>query len=296
MTDSKSSFEELAYRGTPRTWDDDIIDDFFAVPGRHLGIFGMSGGGKTQSAYQVAIELFNRGETIVWFDTGKSSEVLRLLDLCDLRIIIPEGYGVDIELIKEIPHKFEIVNTVTEAEAIAAIQTGVANVIMLRPFFQDAAEAGRHTASFMSALIEAAKKYQLPPKTVLIIDELQAVAPAQGYELNSAHKQAGIALAHNIDQLRSWGVRIIGMGQNWGKVLKSVRSQFPCLLIRRGVEFYSDESRLSKFNSTFRQLTVKQFIFVFSDRVFTKPLPAPWYGDGAELGTVRYLFDQKKSQ
>ena len=45
LTDEFGGFEEPAYKGMARTWDDDIIEDFFEISGRHLGIWGMSGSG-----------------------------------------------------------------------------------------------------------------------------------------------------------------------------------------------------------------------------------------------------------
>ena len=275
-----------------RNWDPKIASDFFNVPGRHLGIFGHSGVGKTQSTFWIVAEMVNRGkETIVWFDTGKSSDLLRLLDFNDLVAIIPVGYDITLSYKQE-----EYRGHITKKffthlnHAFNLIEKEKINIIMLRPFLQDQITCTIETTDFFSELMERAKRYDLPVPMTLILDEIQYIAPSDGYEFNKAQKSVIVALGHNIDQLRSWGIRIVGVGQDWGKVHRGVRNQFKCLLIRQGTFFYNDAPRLAKFNQTWEMLGQDQMVFVFSDRYFTDPLYAPFYGDGEEIGTIRYVF------
>lgn len=289
-------FEEPVCQGFETDYMDDVMrTDFFDVRGRHAGVFGMSGSGKTTLSYMLVSEFVTRGSCIGWFDTGKSAEVLRLIDFQDIQLLIPHGFDVKIEFAegyedyaKHISKRF--VND--SIEALHRFDKKKINIVCIRPFYNKPDEAGKVTAEFMEALIDTAKLYLLPKDTTLFLDELQHIAPARGYELNSAHKQAGNALAHNIDQLRSWGVRVIGMGQDWGKVLKSVRSQFPVLFIKRGVFFYKDDPHLCKYNDRWKVLGDEQFVYVTSRKVFTEPIKAPFFGDGGDIGRLMYLYNQ----
>jgi hypothetical protein len=128
---------------------------------------------------------------------------------------------------------------------------------------------------------------------VLLLDEIQFIAPSEGYEFNLKHKITATTLGHNIDQIRSWGVRIIGLGQDWGKVHRGVRNQFKCMILRQGTFFYNDAPRLSKFNKRWEILAQDEFVFVFNDRYFSDPITAPYYGDGSEIGLIRYIRPQK---
>jgi hypothetical protein len=286
-------YDEPVTRGLTTDYlDQHIISDFIEVSGRHCGIFGMSGSGKTQLSYMLVPEFLNRNATVAWFDTGKSSEVLKLLDFHDIHFIMLEGHDVEPRWVKgKEDYEKGITKTFVqdEDEAMASIIKNTINIICIRPFYTEPEEASQHTAEFMKSLIEHAARYSLPDDMVLFLDELQHIAPAQGYELNMAHKKAGTKLAHNIDQLRSWGVRIVGMGQDWGKVLKSVRSQFPVLMIKRGVFFYKDDPHLSLFNSLWKALPDDRFVYVNSRKTFTEPIACPFYGDGKELGQLRYI-------
>lgn len=273
----------------PRNWDEKIKADFFNIPGRHLGIFGHSGVGKTQSAFGLVSEFIGR-ETVVWFDTGKSSDLLRLLDFADINAIIPAGH--DIALSYKIPeYEGHILKSFfdTPRDAFKALDTKMINVIMLRPFIQQADVNSIATKQFFDTLILMASRYELPVPMTLFLDEVQFIAPSDGYEFNRKQRDATTTLGHNIDQLRSWQVRLCCLGQDWGKVHRGVRNQLKCLIIRQGVFFYSDAPRLARFNKTWEILAQDLFIFVFSDRFFSDPIPAPFYGDGNEIGTIRYL-------
>ena len=294
---SDDIYEEPTMQGFETDYMDNVIrKDFIDVSGRHAGIFGMSGSGKTTLSYMIVSAFVDLKACIIWFDTGKSAEVLRLIDFCDIHFIIPHGYDIKIEYYKGYEHYIDhITKTYIDdsLEALSKIKPDKINVICIRPFYQKPEEAGTKTAEFMEALIEISKLYILPPDTVLFLDELQHIAPAKGYELNSQHKKAGNMLAHNIDQLRSWGVRVIGMGQDWSKVLKSVRSQFPVLFIKRGVFFYKDDPHLNKYNERWKVLDDDQFVYVTSRKIFTEPIKHPFYGDGNDIGRLMYLYNKQ---
>ena len=296
MVYNEDLFEEPTMQGFETDYMDNVIrNDFINVPGRHAGLFGMSGSGKTTLSYMLVSAFVDEGACLIWFDTGKSAEVLRLIDFRDIHFIIPHGYDIKIEWNKGYEHYNDHIKKTfidDSLEALSKIDKDYINIICIRPFYQKPEEAGTKTAEFMEALIEVSKLYMLPSDTVMFLDELQAIAPAKGYELNAAHKRAGNMLAHNIDQLRSWGVRVIGMGQDWSKVLKSVRSQFPVLFIKRGVFFYKDDPHLNKYNERWKVLDDNQFVYVTSRKVFTEPIRHPFYGDGGEIGRLMYLYNQ----
>jgi hypothetical protein len=274
-----------------RNWDPKIQNDFFDVPGRHLGIFGHSGVGKTQSAFWLIAEFVKRAEEcIVWFDTGKSSDLLRLLDFADIKAFIPIGRDITIKLNDEKYeghiHKFYFN---TPRDAFRALDPSMINVIMLRPFIINSEACSEATVVFFDTLIEMASEYELPIPMVLFLDEIQFLAPSDGYEFSRSQKKVINTLGHNIDQIRSWQIRIIGLGQDWGKVHRGVRNQFKNLILRQGVFFYSDAPRLAKFNKSWEIMKPDEFYFVFSDRFFTDPINARFYGDGRNIGTIRYI-------
>jgi hypothetical protein len=281
-----------------RNWDPKIGIDFFNQPGRHLGIFGHSGVGKTQSAFWVVAEMINRGEeTLVWFDTGKSSDLLRLLDFEDIVALIPSGCDITVKYYQD-EYKGHITKKyfASPEHAFNLIEKGKINILMLRPFLQNSEQSTIETTEFFSILIDKAARYELPVPMSFILDEIQYLAPSEGHEFSKKQKSVTVILAHNIDQLRSWGIRIIGVGQDWGRVHRAVRSQFKCLLLRQGVFFYSDAPRLAAFNKTWEMLGQDQMIFVFSDRYFSDPMYAPFYGDGDDIGQIRYILPKRAVQ
>lgn len=278
-----------------RNWDPKINADFFDVEGRHLGIFGHSGVGKTQSAFWLIAEFAKqKKETIVWFDTGKSSDLLRLIDFADLKCFIPKRRDIHLQWKDKKYaghlHKF-FFNT--PRDALSNLDPDKINIIMLRPFIINSLSCSVATKEFFETLIEMASDYELPVPMALFVDEIQFIAPSDGYEFSREQKQVITTLGHNVDQIRSWGIRIIGLGQDWGKVHRGVRNQFKCLIIRQGTFFYSDAPRLASFNWKWEILNPEEFIFVFSDRWFTDSLGARFYGDGKDIGTIRYIRPKK---
>ncbi len=274
-----------------RNWDPKINADFFDVEGRHLGIFGHSGVGKTQSAFWLIAEFANqKKECIVWFDTGKSSDLLRLIDFADLKCLIPSPFDIQIQW-KDKRYEGHLSKYYfnTPRDAFTNLDPSKINIIMIRPFIINSLSCSVATKEFFDALIEMASEYELPVPMALFLDEIQFIVPSDGYEFSREQKQVITTLGHNIDQIRSWGVRIIGLGQDWGKVHRGVRNQLKCLIIRQGTFFYSDAPRLATYNKKWEILAPDEFIFVFSDRWFTSPLGAQFYGDGKDIGTIRYI-------
>ena len=74
-----------------------FYDEFLTQHGKHLFIFGTTGGGKTQKGYAM-MDWLKHLENQIWFDTGKTNEILPLLCMDrKVRIIIPTGTDIRIE-------------------------------------------------------------------------------------------------------------------------------------------------------------------------------------------------------
>ena len=74
-----------------------FYEEFLCQHGKHLFTFGTTGSGKTQKGYAF-VDWLKYLETQIWFDTGKTNEILPLLCMGrKIRIVTPSGTDVVIE-------------------------------------------------------------------------------------------------------------------------------------------------------------------------------------------------------
>ena len=259
---------------------------------------GITGSGKTQGLYWILDGLINRGkkETIVWFDTGKSSEILTLAKFKPLKLLIPESLDVSIHIndnVNDNINDIEKENVIDFKDVWRSLDEEKINVVCFEPFVLEPDIYTQIVARLFKELIKLAHDYALPVPLAVFYDEFHKVAPARGHGLNEKHYRYGAIIQLNVERLRSLKVRFVATTQAWTKIRKGVRSSFNWLFCRRGANFGNDETKLQRFNPLFDRLQTDEGIIVFPTRLFTDVLKLPGYGDGEEIGIVRYagVFD-----
>lgn len=284
-----------------------LIKNLYKRSGQHVVIGGITGSGKTQLLYYIMENLIvhHPKEKIIWFDTGKSGEILQLSTFKKpLRIFIPEDADhvrtVQIERranVKEF--LWEVFSFSKPNEIFDNLLDDGINIISLEPYYQDDTNAyTKHLDEFFKILFKRAMNYSLKPPLAIFIDELHSVAPSQGNSFNEEHMQAGVRFQRNIERLRSAGVRIIGAIQDWTKLRRGVRTAFQWIVIKRGLSFSpKDLPQLAKYNQKWWSLDIEASAWVFPNRDFHNDyLITPFYGDGRRLGKVYYLEEENKSK
>ena len=282
--------------------EDITIPHFFKKPGQHCLIGGITGSGKTQMLYYILDNLIKHHprETIIWFDTGKSAELLRLSDFRPLKLFVPqdkeaardikiyptEGSSVDYEVFKF--ESYPILFDNLDASRI--------NVMCFEPFYQE--DIGKYTTAineFFKNLFDLAMQDLLITPLAIFVDEVHSVAPSTGMAFNDEHTRAAVRFQRNIERLRSAGVRIIGTIQDWTKLRRGVRTSFQWIVIKRGMTFTErDLPQLARYNEKWWKLHIESSVWVFPDRSFySKYVETPFYGDGKKKGKVRYMEEIK---
>lgn len=285
-------------------------------PGKHILAQGYTGAGKTNLMNWLVQGFFHsrtlapssQWETIVWFDRGKSSEILTLAKIAPLRLIIPEGCNIEVNLFDETdPSIYEIeqVHFSTPTQVWHILDRDKINVICIQRFLLDPSKFSAIVAKIFKSLILDSFNYNihplntpsscLLPRITIFIDEINNLAPSKGQGAGSREEaQAGAWIQQNIEQLRSQGIRLIGSVHGWRKVRPGVRSSFPCHIALPGAYYpASEKPKLSRFNPLFEKLERGQACFVFEQDVFSDPFRLPGLGDGKDLGFLKYYGQMK---
>lgn len=239
-------------------------------------------------------------ETVVWFDRGKSSEILQLCRMSPCRIIIPESCGIKTEFFDpDNQFDIEIVKFSNYTDMWHMLDRDRINIISVFPYLSDPAMVGPTTAKIFKVLVREAKKYNIIPKNTtkgnkspaiaLFIDELHNIAPSRGQGL-ADQEGAGAIIQLNAEQLRSRKIRLIGTTHGWRKLRPGLRVSFQWIVIQRAANFPSAEQpKLSRFNREFEKLDKGWAMIVFPNRVFTDRIKLPFYGRPDEsIGYVWY--------
>jgi hypothetical protein len=247
-------------------------------------------------------------ETLVWFDRGKSSEVLQLSRMAPVRLLIPESCDVDVTFFtdpedEEVQH-YEIEKRYFQdpKEVWNLLDRDHINVLCLQRFILHPSLVAPTTAKLFEALILKAMNYDLKPagysyslmkgknpRVAVFLDELNNIAPSRGQGF-SGDQQAGAILQHNAEQLRSQNVRLVASSHGWRKLRPGIRSSFQFLISLRGANYPSSEQpKLYRFNRLFEKLEPGQAIIAFPTKTFTDKIRIPWYGKGEDLGYIRYI-------
>lgn len=276
-------------------WIGKFEREFLKKPGEHLMEIGITGSGKTQGLYWILDGLLknSKNETIVWFDSGKSSEILTLAKLGALNIILPAQTEIRIEcsdadiIQKEFINPTEIWTGLLEKDRI--------NIVCLAPYILSPSVYTKVFTKLFTSLIRMAHDYAIPVPMALFIDEFHRIAPSKGNAIDWNQMVMGAAIQHNIETLRSLHVRLICSTHGWMKIRAGVRNSFNWIMPRRGAHFSGDQPKLNRFNPLFEKLDTDQGIITFPTKIFTDLIHFPYYEIGEDIGSVRYVgvFENK---
>lgn len=270
-------------------WISKFSREFLSRPGEHLIEIGITGSGKTQGLYWILDGLLHHSpdETIVWFDTGKSSEILTLAKLRALNVIRPALTEIKIQcadsdiIQKEFTDPNKIWTDLLEKDRI--------NVVCLEPYILDPSVYTKVMTKLFTGLIRLAHDYAVQVPMGIFIDEFHRIAPSKGNAIDWHQMVMGAALQHNIETLRSLHVRLVCSTHGWLKIRSGVRNSFNWVMPRRGAHFSGDQPKLHRFNPLFEKLNTDEGIITFPTKIFTDIIHFPYYDKGEDLGSVRYI-------
>lgn len=274
-------------------WVRRLRTEFLQAKIQHCMVVGTTGSGKTTVLRYLAdgfLECSKRN-TIVWFDSGKSHEILTLAAGLSsphpLNLIIPRT--MDVEIVPAEGYEFDIRKSFVRepGEVWEKLIRSRINVIMIEPYNRRADKFAKIIKQIFSELIENAFEYRLPVPLRLFYDELNKIVPGKGHALNAEHAAAGADVEYSTETIRSLGVGLVGSTQGWTDCRKGVREHFTWQIVKRGTEF--SRGRMSKFNAVFEKLPEENAIIVYPNKIFSDAIRIPFYGDGEEFGSVRYI-------
>jgi len=275
-------------------WQKRFKDECLSVFGQHILEIGITGSGKTQGLYWILEGLSKLDqETLVWLDTGKSSEILTLALFKPLRILIPYGFDIDISLNENFKqrdqlHEIEIDYIMDLRSLWLDLERDVINVICLQPYIFDPKTYAKIFAEIFKMLIIYAHNYRLPIPLSVFFDEFHVVAPSKGHGIVGVDN-VGSLIQLNIEKLRSLKVRFVATSQGWYKLRKGVRDCFSWIMVRRGGYFTPEQRRLNRYSRNFELLNTDSAIIVFPNRIYSDIVHLPRYPDGEQIGNIRYL-------
>lgn len=254
-------------------------------PGQHIMVIATTGFGKTNVLEFIAEGLREtaRDETIVWFDSGKSSEFLVLGQFAPLNIIIPRTMNIDVNAegmdirVRHMDHATDVWSLLIRSRI---------NIVCVEPYADDPEVFVPVIIKMFRNLIRRAKTYDLPVPLTVIYDEFNNVAPGKNNAHSPEHNRLGAVMQFNVEKLRSFGIRFVGSTQGWTDVRKGMRKHFHWTFAKNGAQF--TEGRMSRYNPIFESLAENEGILVYPDQKFSDVIRFPYYGEGEDYGTVRY--------
>lgn len=284
MTDKEDDGGAILYR---------FGRECLAKPGEHILISGYTGSGKTTTMFYLYDGLGEFAkDTKVWFDSMKSEEALTLLTMGPIRFLVPKGCMLSIKINDEMKnkiHPYEIVEMSDYLNPWKDLRADWSNVICLSAYLVDPSLYAATMGAVFTNLIWLAHKKKIITPMTIFFDEIHNIAPSNGHAYDHKHTKAGLVVQHNVERLRSMGIRIIGSTQGNYKLRKGVRSCFNWLIVKRGTTFYrGEESKLYDFNPKWGKLDNLQMVIVFPDRVFSNPLKIKFYTRGSDVGVMDY--------
>jgi hypothetical protein len=280
-------------------WNAILRNGFFKRPGEHALVVGATGTGKTQCLYYLLGGLRTHApkERIVWFDTGKSSEILGLAEQYPVMVHSPDGTTVEIKskhpvitapdriLQKQFAHPTELWDNMVPDRI---------NVVSVEPFFPDPKHYSQEITEIFRILILKARAYGFEDAGMIpmaiFMDEIQWVVPSERTALNRQHNEGAKWFQRNIELLRSMDMRIVASTQGWTKLRAGARDSFGWLFIKRGAHFsFTDRPSLAKWNRLFARLPDAGMRIVMPDQTYSKDIIiTEFYGDAKRLGTIKY--------
>lgn len=276
-------------------WQREFIRQFVQRPGQHLLEVGRTGTGKTQYLYYM-VDLFRNyapNEALVWFDIGKTSEILTLAACWGpVQLITLEGCEIHID--SEQRYDIRQVQVSECKDVWRVIDPTRLNVASFEPFILDPLTLSKQMSRMFRELIFTAHRRGIYAPLALIYDEFHNVTPAHGYGYagtgNEAREQIiSINLIRvNIQKLRSSGIRFIATTHEWAQMFRGIRTSFEWLVPRRGAKFGKDEPRLSDFNPLWGTMKTEHCYVALPTRSYIGPIRLPYYTEGRALGDIDY--------
>jgi energy-coupling factor transporter ATP-binding protein EcfA2 len=289
--------------GIDQDYTDPRFDTFrymLKSTGEHILVIGTTGTGKTQLLYYLlhGLRQHSPKESIIWFDSGKSSEALVLTEFGPLTIHVPTGYQMTIEpKDPALMDRIQFKSFYHAAEVWDNIEPGRINVICIEPFFPDPKIYSIVLTEIFRELILRARGNQFHQKGLIpmaiFIDELQWVVPGERTALNRQHNEGAKWFQRNIEYLRSMGIRIVGATQGWMKLRPGARDSFSWLILKRGARFGSDRPHLAQRYGIWRALGDDACVLVRPDQYYSREkIITKFYGSGKKLGLTYYQTEK----
>jgi hypothetical protein len=255
-----------------RLWEK-FDKEFLSTAGVHCLSLGQTGTGKTIKSFQFIKWLIEKKETIVFFDTGKSGEMLPLLGLgLPLRCIIPSLCSMSFV---NSPVKYDIETVIEPTETWDFVLPNRINVLGFRNYFVDAQPKSKYGSDLIHSLVIAARQGKLPRPLTLVVDEFHELCPSYGLMENKYLKESASRTTVALKTLRSEGIRIIAIDQAWGDIFSNARRQFPFILSSRSPSFGKDAGRLAAF--PFHDLRIEYGRLIFPQREWAGTWKFPMY-------------------
>lgn len=278
--------------GEEDPWIKRFRKEFLQAKIKHACVVGTTGSGKTTVMRWMVDGFMETAprNTIVWFDPGKSHEVLTLAAGLShphpLNIILPAT--MDVEITPAEGYEFDIRKSFVKepGEVWQKLIHSRINVVMIEPFNRRADKFAKIIKQIFSELVDNAAEYNLPVPLRVFYDEFNKVVPAKGKALSAEHAAAGADVEYSVEMIRSLGVGFVASMQGWTDCRKGVRDHFTIQVGKRGSEF--TRGRISKYNSLFEGLPEEKAILIYENKTYSDRITVPFYGDGKEFGIVRY--------
>ena len=242
-----------------------FYDEFLCQHGKHLFIFGTTGGGKTQKGYAV-VDWLKLLENQIWFDTGKTNEILPLLCMNrKVRILIPSGTNLTIEervsgKWQEIPNHPDVVRVSSPYDALSSIATGsykngyrtqdTITIISFRNAFSKKEMAVQWVAEFFEQLAERCRLSTMPNifPAALHVDESQWAMAGKRISAEGGRSKASEIITENALELRSAKIRLVLYAQSYKNIPPAARENMLFNIMCKGADVSSDENgNLSKW-------------------------------------------------
>jgi hypothetical protein len=234
-----------------------FYDEFLTQHGKHLFIFGTTGGGKSQKGYAI-VDFLKNVENQIWFDTGKSNEILPLLCMNrKVRIIIPTN--CDLKIIYEgiqIKNHPDVVRVDSPNEALDCIAIGTRGarhdipirdtitIISFRNFFSKKEMAVEWVAEFFERLAERCRLSTMPNifPASLHVDESQWAMAGKRISADGGRTKTSEVITENALELRSAGVRLVLYAQSYKNIPPAARENMLFNILCKGAFVTSDEN------------------------------------------------------
>jgi hypothetical protein len=274
-----------------------FYDEYLTQHGKHTFIFGTTGGGKTQKGYAM-VDWLKHNETQIWFDTGKTNEILPLLCMGKkIRILTPTNTKITIE--ERTPEGWQklsdhpdIMMVSNPNDALDCIATGdlhkrikdTITIISFRNGFSKKDMAVSWVSEFFELLAERCRLSTMPNifPASLHVDESQWAMAGKRISADGERSRASEIITENALELRSAGIRLILYAQAYTNIPPAARENMLFNILCKGADVSSDENgNLSKWCKLYGDWVVParyrpwqgRFVFENGD---SYPMNTPW--------------------